>query len=797
MEGQKVGKYLIVAKIGSGAMGDVYRAHDRTLNRDVAVKTMAELYASDDQLVQRFQREAQSAAALNHPNVVTVFDFGSEQGKFYLAMELLDGADLKELIASRSLNDLWDKLDVMEQIAEGLAYAHKQGVVHRDLKPANIRVLPNGRVKIMDFGLARIGSSDMTRAGMVMGTPNYMSPEQVRGTKADARSDIFSLGAVFYELLSGKKAFNADSMHTILYKVLEEEPDPVRNWVPGLPAPFVAFVERCLAKDPANRFQHAGEMRDALRKVREALASGDYALPGDTAGTIADANLDPTAPTVMAPGTVMASHAAERAATAGAAALDLTRAGAPPAETLKGNAKTLSGRSRTRMSPPAAAAAAEEPRSRWPVYAGAGAVVLVLAAGAVVALKGRVTPAATPPPADTTEQVGALKEALVGNQVELARVDLENKDYKAAMGRAERALALDPASAEARQVLDQAKRTSAELDAVALEARRAFDAGDTDHATRALARVLALDPRHPVAGELTAALNVHFRKQAEDARRMADQARREAEPFRSAAPDGFAQADRTVRDAAALLQRDEFAVATQKFLESRDGYERARRAAEAAARASAAAAARAAAAAAAAAIPTTLVARNVPPPITIPPVATLPAPTLPAVPAPVAAGPEPAIRKVIARLRPRDRGQGHRALQGGQAQLDAGRGEAAAGVLQGDQVPAGRHHDRCGAGGRGPGHGEGEPPGHHQRQQGEAHPAGVPPRPVRRRVGHPDDRASVARASSGAAPSPALSAWYGARARSVRARSGTAARQWRTGPPCTPPRPDAPRPRRP
>jgi len=649
MEGQKVGKYLIVAKIGSGAMGDVYRAHDAKLNRDVAVKTMAELYASDDQLVQRFQREAQSAAALNHPNVVTVFDFGSEQGKFYLAMELLDGADLKELIASRSLNDLWDKLDVMEQIAEGLAYAHKQGVVHRDLKPANIRVLPNGRVKIMDFGLARIGSSDMTRAGMVMGTPNYMSPEQVRGTKADARSDIFSLGAVFYELLSGKKAFNADSMHTILYKVLEEEPEPVRNWVPGLPAPFVAFVERCLAKDPANRYPHAGEMRDALRKVREALASGEYTLAAGADGTIADGNLDPSAPTVMAPGTVMAPHAAERAATTGAAALALTPAATPAAETLKGNAKTLSGRSRTRMSPPPSAAPAAEAdaRSRWPVYVGGAAVVAVLAVGAVVALRGRITPAPTPPPADaTTDQVGALKEALVGNQVELARVDLENKDYKGAIGRAQRALALDPSSAEARQVLDQATRTSAELEAVALEAKTAFDAGDTDHATRALARVLALDPRHPIAGELTAALNVHFRKQAEDARRMADEARREAEPFRSAAPEGFAQADRTVRDAAALLQRDEFAVATQKFLESRDGYERARRTAEAAARAAAAAAARAAAAAA---VPTTLAARNVPPPVTLPPpVATLPAPTLPAVPTPVTAGQEPAIRKVIA-----------------------------------------------------------------------------------------------------------------------------------------------------
>jgi len=642
MEGQKVGKYLIVAKIGSGAMGDVYRAHDAKLNRDVAVKTMAELYASDDQLVQRFQREARSAAALNHPNVVTVFDFGSEQGKFYLAMELLDGADLKELIASRTLNDLWDKLDVMEQIAEGLAYAHKQGVVHRDLKPANIRVLPNGRVKIMDFGLARIGTSEMTRTGMVMGTPNYMSPEQVRGAKTDARSDIFSLGAVFYELLSGKKAFNADSMHTILYKVLEEEPEPVRTWVPGLPGPFVAFVQRCLAKDPEHRYQDAGEMRDALRKVREALASGEYTVT-EAEGTVADA--DPTAPTVMAPGTVLTPHAAERAATTGAAALDLTRAAPPAAETLKGNAKTLSGRPRTRVSPPTPAPA--RPSSRWPVYAGMGAVVLVLAAGAVVAIKGRGTPVATPAPADaTTEQVGALKDALVSNQVELARVDLDNKDYKAAIARADRALALEPASAEARQVRDQAERTAAELEAVALEARRAFDAGDTDHATRALARVLALDPRHPVAGELTAALNMHFRKQAEDARRMADESRREAEPFRSAAPDAFAQADRTGRDAGALLQKNEFAVATQKFLESRDAYERARRTAEAAARAAAAAAA--ARAAAAASVPSTVVARNLPPPITVPPVATLPAPTLPAAPAPGAPGPEPAIRKVIA-----------------------------------------------------------------------------------------------------------------------------------------------------
>ena len=258
-------------------------------------------------------------------------------------MELLDGADLKELIAGRALNDLWDKLDVMEQIAEGLAYAHVQGVVHRDVKPANIRVLPNGRVKIMDFGLARIGTSEMTRTGMVMGTPNYMSPEQVRGEKADARSDIFSLGAVFYELLSGKKAFNADSMHTILYKVLEEAPEPVARWVPGLPAPFVALLDRCLDKEPQNRYADGGELRDALRKVREALASGEYALAGDAAVIspddmpVADAN----APTIMGASTVLSSDATTRAATKGAAALDLTRMPAPSRTALQGH---LSGR---------------------------------------------------------------------------------------------------------------------------------------------------------------------------------------------------------------------------------------------------------------------------------------------------------------------------------------------------------------------------------------------------------------------------------------------------------------------
>ncbi|HUG53722.1 MAG TPA: protein kinase, partial [Vicinamibacteria bacterium] len=479
MNAYKVGKYRVVAKIGSGAMGEVYKAHDPVLGRDVAVKTMAELYAADDQLVARFRREAQSAARLNHPNIVTVFDFGEELGRFYMAMELLDGSDLKELIAARALTDLWDKLDVMEQVAEGLAYAHQQGVVHRDLKPANLRVLPNGRVKIMDFGLARIGTSDMTRAGTVMGTPNYMSPEQVRGGQTDTRSDVFSLGAVFYELLSSKKAFDAESMHNTLFKVLEEQPEPLQRCVPTLPPPFAAFVEKCLQKEPADRFQHAGELRDALRKVREALASGQYSVgPEEAEATAADTGVDLGAPTMMAPPEASIKPDSRRATT-GATALDLQRRRSPR-ETLRG-APTLNGRAATSVGEEAYG---EPPPTRWPVYAGIGVLVLAVAVGGVALLRTGSSPLPAPAADVTSEQVGALKQALVGNQVELARVDLENKEYQAALGRAQRALAIDPDSDEARQVLQQAQRTMAELDQAAGEARRAFDAGDTDAASR-------------------------------------------------------------------------------------------------------------------------------------------------------------------------------------------------------------------------------------------------------------------------------------------------------------------------
>ena len=245
MELQTIGKYKVLGKIGQGSMGVVFKAQDPILNRFVAIKTMSESLGADADARKRFLREAQSAARLNHPNIVTVYDLGEEQGRAYLAMELLEGQDLRHLIGTPALGPIEEKLRIMEEVCDGLAFAHAKEVIHRDIKPANIHVQPNGSVKVMDFGLARLGTSEMTAKGTSMGTPNYMSPEQIRGEKTDARSDVFSLGTVFYEILTNHKAFDGDSLHTILAKVAEGKPLPARRWVADLPEILVRLRGAC------------------------------------------------------------------------------------------------------------------------------------------------------------------------------------------------------------------------------------------------------------------------------------------------------------------------------------------------------------------------------------------------------------------------------------------------------------------------------------------------------------------------------------------------------------------------
>jgi tRNA A-37 threonylcarbamoyl transferase component Bud32 len=266
MELTQVGKYKIVEKLGQGAMGEVFRAHDPVLGRDVAIKTVAGKLSSDEKALERFRREARSAAQLTHPNIITVYDFGDEQGTAYMAMELLEGADLRDLIEKDTAGSLQDKLLIMEQLLDGLAFAHDKEVLHRDLKPGNVHILPNGQVKIMDFGLAR-RAKDGAATDVIMGTPYYMSPEQAQGERATKRSDIFSVGAVFYELLTGRRPFTGATIPAVLFAVVHREPEPLGELVPEAAGSLEALVARALRKNPDERFQDAAEMLNALRVV--------------------------------------------------------------------------------------------------------------------------------------------------------------------------------------------------------------------------------------------------------------------------------------------------------------------------------------------------------------------------------------------------------------------------------------------------------------------------------------------------------------------------------------------------
>jgi len=261
---QAVGRYQLIEKIGHGSMGVVYRALDPQRGREVAVKVMAQELSDDPELAERFRREALAAAQLGHRNITQVYDLGEEGQQLYMAMELLDGADLKSLIEGGSAGSVRTKLAVMVQAAAGMAAVHALGLVHRDLKPANIHVKPDGLVKIMDFGLVRLGDSEMTRTGMVLGSPSYMAPEQIRGEKVDARSDVFALGAVFYELLAGRRAFGGKGIAQIMTGVLSGQPEPLAVTAPDVPRPLARIVERCLQKAATDRYQTAGELHAAL-----------------------------------------------------------------------------------------------------------------------------------------------------------------------------------------------------------------------------------------------------------------------------------------------------------------------------------------------------------------------------------------------------------------------------------------------------------------------------------------------------------------------------------------------------
>ncbi len=282
MPNTQIGRYTIDAELGQGAMGVVYKAVDPLIERTVAIKTI-KLDLTEAELKNfeaRFQQEAKSAGRLNHPNIVTIYDVGKAGDLAYMAMEYLEGRLLRELLDEHAALGLDRILDIAAQVADALAYAHRNGVVHRDIKPDNIMIVGDGRVKITDFGIAQMPASSATQAGTLLGSPKYMAPEQVTGQRVDGRADIYALGVVLYEMLTGESPFQADNIGALTYRIVHETPISPARLNPKIPEQLAGIAMKALAKDPDARYQDAADMAAELRRCKE---MGLTTLRGTTA----------------------------------------------------------------------------------------------------------------------------------------------------------------------------------------------------------------------------------------------------------------------------------------------------------------------------------------------------------------------------------------------------------------------------------------------------------------------------------------------------------------------------------
>jgi serine/threonine protein kinase len=277
MEASKLGRYAIQSELGRGAMGVVYKATDTALERTVAVKTVNMSLERDgaEKYEARFYQEARAAGSLNHPNIVTVYDVGKEGNVAYMAMEFIEGAELRSLLAEGRALPVSQAVSIAVQVAEGLAYAHEHGVVHRDVKPANIMVLTDGPVKITDFGIARMraNTDELTQSGMMLGSPKYMSPEQVIGKRADHRSDIFSLGVILYEMLTGGAPFSGENVTALMYQIVNFAPPAPSAVNQAVPELLNFIVAKMLAKPLEERYQSAQELANDLRNCERQIAT--------------------------------------------------------------------------------------------------------------------------------------------------------------------------------------------------------------------------------------------------------------------------------------------------------------------------------------------------------------------------------------------------------------------------------------------------------------------------------------------------------------------------------------------
>jgi tRNA A-37 threonylcarbamoyl transferase component Bud32/tetratricopeptide (TPR) repeat protein len=496
----RIGKYDIVKPLGRGAMGMVYLAHDTILERDVALKVMVAQIADDPELKHRFEREAKAVAKMTHPNVVNVFDLGSHtDGSPFIAMELLKGQDLQKAARTPPPMSLERKVSIIVQVLAGLAHAHKAGIIHRDIKPANIFINHDGAVKIMDFGVARLTTASMTGTGNIVGTADYMSPEQVKGAKVDGRSDVFSVGCMLYELLAGRRPFHAENLMAIFYKITHEEAN--FDAVPAGPEydALLPILKKALAKNLEDRYQTA---YDFAVDLREYLKTHGSAASENVLEQLADLGSPPSSP--PQPLTDAGGPTLVEAEGGPGATMELgpglTRPRAPGTGTARAGAATVVGAAGTRvggMAPtvvggvkraPAKAGTAARPipapmprpvpaRGASPVlYGVVGALVVgVLALGGYVFFKSQATPAppqvvvvqaptTTAPPATTLPPppttappptMGAV-EGKAAAALKAADAAFRQGDYDRAVSQAQTALREDPGNVTAQKVLGNA-----------------------------------------------------------------------------------------------------------------------------------------------------------------------------------------------------------------------------------------------------------------------------------------------------------------------------------------------------
>jgi serine/threonine protein kinase len=496
MVGEQISHYRIVHKLGAGGMGVVYQAEDVRLGRSVALKFLPDAMADDTQALERFELEARAASALNHPNICTIHDIGTHEGRPFIVMELLKGQTLADRIARGPLK-VTEVIELGIQLADALDAAHHQGIMHRDIKPANIFLTDRGQPKILDFGLAKLGpqgrvahAGDETRAdtspdhlttpGLTLGTVAYMSPEQARGEALDHRTDIFSLGVVLYEMVTGRPAFGGSATAIVFDAILNRPPIAPIRLNPEVPARLEEVINRTLEKDRALRYQHASDLCADLKRLRR-----------DSDSKRATAVSVPVA---------------------GGAGGSM---GVPPSA-----GPSVSPWQATQPTPAASGTVAAPSPSRRMFTLGLVAAVVLAIAG-VMLFRSAPPPATTasPPPSSAPVAGPADRSAEIAADLAQASQSLVLRDFPAAIASAERVLALAPEHGDARRIRGEAREMSNRFEVAIADAQSQLALGNASAAAKSLATAASIAPSSPVIGELSGQLSARF---AEEVRRQAD-----------------------------------------------------------------------------------------------------------------------------------------------------------------------------------------------------------------------------------------------------------------------------------